>query len=281
MKIDAKNMELRRSGEVAYLTFPAFSAFPFVRHAFSTRLGGVSGGEFSSMNLAFGRGDGDENVRENYRRFCRAAGFGEETLVSSAQDHRTNIRRVGREQRGLGIWRPNDRPSVDGLVTDEPGVTLVIHTADCVPLFLLDPEKRAVGLVHAGWRGTAAEIGAAAVGAMEREFGTRPEALVAGVGPSIGPCCFEVDEPVRARFAALAELKPDEWIFPLGAGKCRIDLWEANRRTLVKAGVPAGNISVAGICTRCNADWLFSHRATGGKRGGLSAFLELKGGAGE
>ena len=277
MAFDAKNMELHHSGGVEYLTFPSFSAYPFVRHAFSTRAGGVSKNEFSSMNLGFGRGDSDENVRENYRRFCRAAGFEYDSLVSSAQDHHTFIRRVGKEQCGLGFSRPKDLQSVDGLVTDEPGVTLVTHYADCVPVFLLDPVKHAIGLVHAGWRGTVARIAEAAVSAMTREFGCRPENLIAGIGPSIGPCCFEVDEPVRDAFAALTDLQPDSLIRSDGNGKYHIDLWETNRRVLIHAGVPASAVTVGGICTRCNCDLLFSHRATGGKRGGLAAFLALTG----
>ena len=275
MQFDSKNMEFHIAGGPAFLTFPAFSAFPFVRHAFSTRIGGASQGEFASMNLAFGRGDSDENVRENYRRFCRAVGFEAESLVSSAQDHHTRIRRVGKAQRGVGIWKPNDQQSVDGLITDEPGVTLVTHYADCVPVFLLDPRRKAIGLAHAGWRGTAAKIAAAAAAAMTREFGCRSQDMLAAIGPSIGPCCFEVDAPVRDEFAALTELRPAEFIRDDGNGKYYIDLWEANRRILVQAGVPQASITVAGICTKCNADILFSHRATGGKRGGLSAFLEL------
>lgn len=275
MKPDTKNMELQTKEGVAFLTFPSFSAYPFVRHAFSTRIGGVSKNEFSSMNLAFHRGDPDGNVMENYRRFCAAAGFGFDTLVSSAQDHHTFIRRVGRGERGIGFRRPKDKAGVDGLVTDEPGVTLVTHYADCVPVFLLDPKKRAIGLAHAGWRGTAAKIGAKAVAAMVREFGCDPKDMVAGIGPSIGPCCFEVDRPVRDVFAALTELNPSELIRADGGGKYRVDLWETNRRTLMEAGIPEQAITVSGICTKCNAEWLFSHRASGGKRGGLSAFLAL------
>ncbi len=270
-----KNMEISKNGEVAFLTFPSFSAYPFVRHAFSTRLGGVSKNEFSSMNLAFHRGDPDKNVEENYRRFCSAAGFNYNTLVSSAQDHHTFIRHVGHEQYGTGIWEPKDMESVDGLITDEPNVTLVTHYADCVPVFLLDPKKHAIGLVHSGWRGTAAKIAMEAVKAMEREFGTCPDDLIAGIGPSIGPCCFEVDRPVRDRFAALTELHTENFIREDGGGKYHIDLWETNRRILMEAGIPEKSITIGGICTKCHSDFLFSQRAMGNKRGGLSAFMEL------
>ena len=276
MSSDFGSMESHRKDGVCFLTFPSFDALPFLRHAFSTRLGGVSENEFSSLNLSFGRGDPDENVRENYRRFCAAAGFEPGSLVSSAQVHGTAVRRVGRENRGEGYARPKPA-GIDGLVTNEPGVTLVTHYADCVPLFFADPVKQAGGLAHAGWRGTAAGIGGEVVRAMEREFGTDPKDLVCGIGPSIGPCCFEVDAPVYEVFAAMRELSPAGWTREDGGGKYHVDLWEANRRVLMASGVPAERISVSGLCTKCRADLLYSHRASGGKRGGLAAFLAIRG----
>lgn len=271
-----QNWKLNRKSGVEYLTFPFLERFPFAAHAFSTRRGGVSRDEFSSMNLSFGRGDPDENVRENFRRFCSAAGFDAASLVASAQDHHTVVRRVGKTERGIGVWKPHDRESVDGLVTNEPGVTLVTGYADCVPLYFIDAEQHACGLSHAGWRGTAAGMGAATVRAMEREFGSRPENLFALVGPSIGPCCFEVDAPVRDAFAALPVPDAASLITDDGNGKYHVDLWEANRRILTAAGVPEENVCVSGLCTKDHADLLFSHRATGGKRGGLAAFLALR-----
>ncbi len=270
-------MERICQGETEYLRFPEFEKYPFVRQAFSTRRGGVSGGPFSSMNLAFGRGDPDENVLENYHRLCAAAGIPFSSLVSAVQVHSDRVLRVGAADRGTGIFRPPFPESADALVTNTPGVTLVIHTADCVPIFLLDPEHRAVGLAHAGWRGTALRIGKAAVMTMEREFGSRPEKLLAGIGPSIGPCCFEVDPPVRDVFASMKEIGPEGFIRGGVGEKSYIDLWEANRRILESAGVPEKSITEAGICTKCHADRFFSHRAAGEKRGGLSAFLGIAG----
>lgn len=271
--MDSKNMTLHERQGVSYLTFPALEQFAFMRHAFSTRLGGVSPNEYASMNLNFGRGDTDENVRENFRRFCAAAGFDDQTLVASSQDHHTFVRRVGTENWGNGIWKPKDRSSVDGLITNEPNVTLVTYYADCVPLYFVDPVRRAVGLAHAGWRGTAAKIGQETVNAMRREFGSNPADIFTAIGPSIGPCCFEVDSPVYEAFLALDELSPREFITENGGGKYHIDLWEANRRILMNAGVPEHQISCAQLCTKCNADWLFSHRASGGKRGGMAAMI--------
>lgn len=276
MEYHTGNMNWNEKSGVAYLTFPAFESFPFIRHAFSTRLGGVSEQEFSAMNLNFGRGDREENVRENFRLFCAAAGFDPETLVASAQDHHTVVRRVGASNRGTGIWKPKDLQSVDGLITNAPEVTLVTYYADCVPLFFVDPVCRAIGLAHAGWRGTVAKIGEVMVRRMAEEFGSQPGDLFAAVGPSIGPCCFEVDAPVADEFFRLEELCPWEFVTEKGGGKFMIDLWEANRRILNRSGIAEDRISVAQLCTKCNPDWLFSHRATGGKRGGLAAMMCLQ-----
>ncbi len=273
MNYNSQNMNLHEHSGVVYLTFPSFDRFGFVRHAFSTRIGGVSQNEFESMNLNFGRGDSDENVMENFQRFCVAAGFDRKTLVASSQDHHTFIRRVTAENYGTGIWKPKDMQSVDGLITNEPNVTLVTYYADCVPLYFLDPENRAIGLAHAGWRGTVAKMAEKTVQAMVHEFDSNPRSMVAAIGPSIGPCCFEVDTPVYEEFARLTELRPQEFMVEEDGGKYRINLWEANRRILVNAGIPAENITVSQLCTKCNAEWLYSHRASGGKRGGLAAMM--------
>ncbi len=273
MNKSACNMIAHNNREAVYLTFPSFEKYTFVNHAFSTRCGGVSQNEYASMNLNFGRGDPVENVIQNYRIFCDAAGFNFDTLVASSQDHHTFVRRVDSSNLGTGIWRPKDLTSVDGLITNAPNVTLVTYYADCVPLFFLDPEKRAIGLSHAGWRGTVAQIGKITVEAMTREFGSRPQDIVAAVGPSIGPCCFEVDAPVYEEFLKLEDLRPREIIAEKSGGKYNIDLWEANRRSLISAGILESQITVAKLCTRCNSDWLYSHRASGGKRGGLAAMM--------
>ena len=277
MNYDSKNMNIQEKQGVFYLTFPGLGKYSSANHAFSTRIGGVSENEYASMNLNFGRGDSDENVEQNFHRFCSAAGFDYSTLVASAQDHHTFVRRVGTENYGTGIWKPKDIKSVDGLITNEKNVTLVTSYADCVPLFFLDPQKRAIGLAHAGWRGTAAKMGAKMVNAMVREFGSSPKDILAAIGPSIGPCCFEVDAPVYEEFAALSGIYPEEFVVHKGGGKYMIDLWEANRRIIMETGVPAENIEVARLCTECNAQWLWSHRASGGKRGGLAAMMCLKG----
>ncbi len=269
-------MRLRENEGVSYLEFPELAALPWLNHAFSTRLGGVSQGEFSSMNLNFNRGDPDGNVLQNYHRFCRAAGFSYDGLVAAAQDHHTEIRCVTRKEAGVGIWKPRDRESVDGLLTQEPGVTLVTYYADCVPLYFVDPVNRAIGLAHAGWRGTVAEMGARMVAAMQEQFGSDPAQLLAAIGPSIGACCYEVDAPVIERVAALPGIPSSACLRDLGNGKAMLDLWELNRQILRRAGIPEQRIFVGGVCTRCHSDLLFSHRVMGAKRGGMAAMMAIR-----
>lgn len=269
------NMELQENNGVSFFTFPAWSALPFVTHAFSSREGGVSQHEFATMNLNFNRGDSDEHVLENYRRFCSAVGFDFNKLVASAQDHHTVIRRVTSEQAGIGIWKPRDMQSVDGLITNEPGVVLVTYYADCVPLYFVDPVKKAIGLAHAGWRGTVAEMGARMVQAMQTEFHSNPGDLLVAIGPSIGSCCYEVDAPVYEKVMALSYISPKDCLQPVSEGKYMLDLWEVNRQVLIHAGVPENQITVGDVCTRCHSDLLFSHRLMGAKRGGMAAMMAL------
>lgn len=275
MEFHSNTMTLHENQGVPFLTYHSLSELKYIRHAFSTRLGGVSQGEFTSMNTAFNRGDDPERVTENYRRFCRAAGFDFDSLVASAQDHHTFVRAVTAKDRGVGITRPRDIESVDALITDDPNVTLVTYYADCTPLFFVDTVNRAVGLAHAGWRGTVGRIGEKVVRKMGECFGTRPEDIVAAVGPAISVCCYEVDEPCAAHFLALEGLDSSRFVFPKEGGKFMIDLLEANRHILVAAGVPAQSITLSDLCTNCHPDLLWSHRATKGKRGTMSAFLSL------
>lgn len=280
---DLHNMRLEVKDGVGVLRFPPLETGLGVNAAFSTRLGGLSQGQFSAMNLGFGRGDEDELVAENYKLFCKAAGFDPDSLVTGNQDHHTNILKVGPEDRGLGIWSPKIDASVDGLCTDAPGVTLVIYCADCVPLYFVDPVHRAIGLAHAGWRGTAAGMARAMVKRLSEEYGSRPEDLLAAVGPSICGDCFEVDPPVAEEFKALPGWEsfvsgPLAVPGPDGEPmeKYHVDLWECNRRILLDAGVLPEHITVGKVCTMCESSLLFSHRKTCGRRGSNAAFLALE-----
>ena len=274
MIFKSNTMNLHFKDALAYLTFKELEKVDFVNHAFSTRLGGVSSGEFNSMNMSFNRGDADENVHENYRRLCAAIGTEYENLTASSQDHHTYVRRVTATHRGIGIYRPKDLESVDGLITNEKGVALVTYFADCTPVLLADTRNHAIGACHAGWRGTVGEIAEITVKKMGEEFGTDPADIKATIGPAISKCCYEVDEPVAKRFISLG-LETEKIVFPKGGGKYMIDLLETNRQILLKAGVKDCNIKVSDVCTRCNSDLIWSHRATKGKRGGMCAIIEI------
>ena len=273
------NMQMRenRAGELVYLTFPILEKIDWISHLFSTRMGGVSEGIYSSMNLSYTRGDEREAVDENFRRIAAALGCGVEDMVCSDQTHTTNLRIVGKADGGKGITRERDYSDVDGLLTDEPGVYLATFFADCVPLYCVDTRRKAVALAHSGWRGTVARMGQCVVERMREAYGTDPADLVAAVGPSICQECYEVSEDVADAFAS-AFHKPGqerEILLAKGGGKYQLDLWRANEIVLTEAGILKKNIQVTDLCTCHNDCYLFSHRASRGQRGNLGAFLGL------
>ena len=270
-------MRINEKKNVTYLTYPSFEKIPDVVHGFSTREGGVSQGIFASMNLSFSRGDEEQAVMENYHRLADAVGFQVEDMVASDQTHTTNVRVVAEEDRGNGIVKRKTFHDVDGMITNVPGIVLCTYYADCVPLYFVDPIHHAVGLSHSGWRGTVGKIGKVTVQKMEQEFGTRPEQLLVAIGPSICQDCYEVSEDVIQQFRnAFSENDWEKLFYKKENGKYQLDLWKANRLVFQEAGIPAENISMPGICTCCNPQFLFSHRASHGKRGNLAAFLGIR-----
>ena len=269
--------ELREQAGVPFFVFPSIEKTSAVVHGFSTRPGGVSEGIFSSMNVSFTRGDREEAVRENYRRLGAAMGFSCENLVCSDQTHTVNLRVVTEEDRGKGFVRPKDYTDIDGLVTDVPGLVLAAFYADCVPLYLVDPVRRCIGLSHAGWRGTVGKIGKKTVELMREQYGSSPEDLVAAIGPSICQSCYEVSKDVIEKFQeAFDERFWPELFYEKDGGKYQLNLWRANELGFLEAGVRPERIAAAGVCTCCNPGLLFSHRASRGRRGNLGAFLMLK-----
>lgn len=266
----------KETEQVPYLSFPILEKTGLVKQGFSTKEGGVSQGKFASMNFTFTRGDNPDHVMENYRRMGSALGVDAEKMVLAYQTHTTNVRLVTEADAGKGITKERDYTDVDGLITDVPGITLVTFYADCVPLYFLDPVQKAIGLSHSGWRGTVNRMGAVTVERMEKEFGSRPENLIACIGPSICKDCYEVGSEVAGEF--MKEFDRSHWqdiMTDKGNGKYLLDLWKANELVLLKAGIKRENIQITDICTHCNSDRLFSHRTTGNERGNLAAFLEL------
>jgi polyphenol oxidase len=239
--------------------FDNLSAVAGVLHGISTRAGGVSAGRCESLNVSYSVGDETENVHENLRRVAEAVGSRRQDLFAAYQVH-------GRAVTVVEAEAPIEpRPRCDVLVTAAPAKTLMLRYADCTPVLLADPKRKVVAAVHAGWRGSAVRAAGAAVEVLRERFGSAPQDVVAGIGPAIGPCCYTVGQDVVEAFAD----RPD--LFTAVNSGQRLDLWEANRRALVEAGVPAEHIEVAGICTQCQSERFFSHRANSGQPAGRFA----------
>lgn len=268
-KSDQEPLSSIESGGVLMLEFPALNETGMVKHAFSTRIGGVSKPPFDTLNFTMARGDNPDHVSENYRRMADAMGVDVNRMVVSWQTHTTNVRVVTDKDAGKGLLKERDYRDIDGLVTNVPGLTLVTFYADCVPLYFVDPVNKAIGLSHSGWRGTKDRMGAKTIAVMQENFGTRPEDVIAAIGPSICQDCFEVGEEVATEFdPSLSYQKPN--------GKYQLDLWRANRMILESCGVPNEQIHTTDICTHCNPDLLFSHRSRGDQRGNLAAFMTIR-----
>ncbi len=253
---------------LAYYTFEALDIFADLIHAVTTRHGGVSTGQWASLNLTKGTGDDPEAVEENLQRTSAALGLRREDLVSPNQRHTANVRRVGRADRGKIFT------GYDILITNETDVPLLLRYADCTPILIYDPVHRACALVHSGWRGTVQGAAQAAVAALTSEFDSRPSEMVAAIGPAIGPCCYEVGEDVIA--AVHAAFERPATLLPVQAnGRHHFDLWTANWRLLAAAGV--GRISMAETCTACRTDEFYSYRRERGKTGHFGAVMALRG----
>ena len=257
----------QRIGQLEYLTAEGIDA----PHCFTTRFGGVSRGIFDSMNIAIKEGETEENVRRNLAILGAALGFSPEDLVATRQTHSDIVRVVTRSDHRGPFHR--DYPACDGLVTNDPGVALMIFTADCTPLLLHDPVTGAVGAAHAGWRGTAAGIGAKTVAAMVDAFGCDPKNIRAAIGPNIGGCCFETDADVPQAILDAYGSEAEAHIRSLG-DKYYVNLKEINALSLRRAGVV--RIDISDACTACQPHRFWSHRVTRGQRGSQGAIIVRK-----
>jgi len=242
-----------------------------VRHGFVGRAGGISQGNFASLNLGLFTEDRPENVAENEQRFCQALGV--QTLVRVRQVHGRKVLVV---DGAVADEKSRRQTESDAIITDQPGVALAVLTADCVPIILFDPARRVAGIAHAGWRGTCLQVAAATVESMEKRFGSRPREILAAIGPGVGPCCYTVDEPVikaaEESFGAEAShlIRRDHGQAPV------FDLLAANRLTLEQAGLLPEHIESSDLCTSCRPDLFFSHRRDRGKTGRQINFVMLQ-----
>lgn len=263
---------------VPLLYFPFLEENGLVKHCFTTREGGVSQEIFRSLNLSFTRGDRDEDVMENYKILASAMGVELDRFVLADQTHTTNVRVVTETDAGKGLMKPMDYQDVDGLITNVPGLVLSTFFADCTPLYFVDPVHKAIGMSHSGWRGTVGRMGKVTLDAMAEAYGTKPEDVLCAIGPSICQDCYEISLDVAIRFYHEFPDHGFDILRDEGNGKYKLDLWKANEIVLLEAGVLPEHLSVTDICTCCNGQLLFSHRATHGKRGNMGGFLCLNDG---
>ena len=254
-------------------TLPAFDAQRGLYHAFSARTGGVSEGEKRYLNLSMTRERYEPHTLtvQNYERFCAGEGIDADSMVMDNYAHGTTVLHVTRDDCGRG-WTREQLPSCDGLVTDDPGVTLVTGHADCMAFYLYDPVRRCIGLAHAGWRGALGRIGAETVRKLVSCFCSDPADILAGVGPSICQAHFEVDADLGDTFAEafpLTDCRMDG-----RPGKAYVDLWQVAVSQFLEEGVRAEHISLSGVCTY-EDERVYSFRRDKEKTGGMAAFMRL------
>jgi YfiH family protein len=260
-------MERTTHRSLVYYRFRDLLPYPDLAHGVFTRLGGHSRPPFASLNTGHTVGDDPAAVEANHRLICQALEFRVADIVSPHQVHSATVRIVDERDKGRVC------PRSDALVTATPGVLLMLRFADCVPVLLFDPVRRVMGLAHAGWRGTVAGVTWATVETMVSMFGCRPSDIICGIGPAIGPCCYEVGEEVAQAFHR-AFPDASRLLQPRDNGRWHLDLWAANRHQVAQAGVR--QVNVAGLCTACNtAEW-YSHRVERGKTGRLGALIGLR-----
>jgi YfiH family protein len=269
------SFKINKKDSLVYLTIPAFESTGMVKHCFTTRQGGVSEGIYSNLNTSLIKEDKRENVIENLNRVCSAIGIDYTKLVFSDQVHGDTVRVVTKADIGKGITETSDIKMVDALITNEVGVPIITFYADCVPVFILDPVHKAVGLAHSGWKGTTLKIAVKTLEKMAKEYGTKPEDCLIGIGPSIEKKCFEIREDAAVLFKQsfsywqkfMEKVDEEHYI---------ADLWLAVKLMLIEEGIKEENITTSGLCTYCNEELFFSHRRDKGKTGSLSAIIELK-----
>ena len=266
MWYNSLDMQRETHGKLAYYTFESLKDSGTLMHAVSTRHGGVSPAPFNTLNLSHTAGDDKANVAANINRLHEALSLNARTTVSASQAQANRVAVVGTTERGTIIRE------VDALLTDEPGVPLMLRYADCVPIFFFDPAHRAIGVAHAGWRGTVGKIATNAARAMFDTYGTRPRDLIACIAPSIGPCCYRIGADVIARVRAAFD-NAEELLHIQPDGSIHFDLWQANAWQLRALGVE--QIEIAEICTADHTDDFYSWRAEKAKTGRFGAIIAL------
>ena len=274
---------MQSNNNFSIYTLPLFNDYNTeLVHGISTRYGGVSEGCYQSLNLALHVNDNPDRVVENRRLFCSQLGLNSANTVCCEQVHGTNVHTVTQADKGKGAFSLNDTiRDTDGLITNIKNIPLMLFFADCTPLLFYDPVNKAIGLSHAGWRGTAGDIAGKTLQAMQTVYGTDPEDCIAGIGPCIGQCCYEIGDEVAEKFVDFfnnIEYTPNavSKILCQKHGRYYLSLYEANKILLIEHGVSPQNISPEKQCTSCNSSVFYSYRADKGKTGRHAAIICLK-----
>jgi YfiH family protein len=267
----------KKTDKLTLWCFENLSRCKGIGHFVSTRMGGHSPQPYEALNLSFQVGDDPKKVLNNRKRLTETLGIPFTSLTTAEQIHDARVTVVTEEMRGKGsIHHEEAIAGTDALVTGQVGICLMVLLADCVPVLLCDPSKGVVGAVHAGWKGTLQFIAQKTVMAIREEFGSSPEDIVAGIGPSIGPCCYEVGPEIVSRAQDLLGNTQDVVKQTSSDGKGQLDLWVANLKQLVRAGIPKENIEIAGMCTFHHHDWFYSYRYEKGRTGRFGAGIVIR-----
>ncbi len=267
--------KINKNNKLVYLTVPSLEQTNLVNHCFTTKQGGVSSSYFSTLNTSIFKQDNKENVLKNLNTVCSAIGIDYKRLVSTYQTHSDEVYVVEENDIGRGIAREGEAILADALVTNLRRVPIITYYADCVPIYLVDTVNNAIGLVHSGWKGTIQKIVEKTLFKMKEIYSTDPANCLVAIGPSLEKDCFEVDYDVAEQFISIFG-NDNSFITYKENGKYYIDLWKINTDMLINLGVKKENITVSGLCTKCNEELFFSYRRDKGKTGSLSAIMELR-----
>lgn len=259
----------KSEGKLILFEFENLGRIPYLTHFVTSRSGGVSLPPYNSLNLGLHTADNPADVLANRALLAEATGIAKDKFLYASQVHSGDVKIIDKTAIERGVLSQN--PRTDATITALPGICLMVMVADCVPVLLFDPVKNVSAVIHAGWRGTVHQITSNTIRAMVEHFGCDPADILAGIGPSIGPCCYEVGEDVRAFVEQSFGTSEDYFVPHKHASKPHFDLWYANRKQLTESGVKPENIETSELCTKCNQEIFFSSRASGGITGRFAA----------
>ncbi len=248
-------------------------------HAFSTRLGGCSSGEFATLNTAYHTGDRENNVIENRRRFFHLFNYDYREVVSAAQVHGTALAVVNRENRGEGALSGSARKKCDALVTTEERLPLTAYSADCMLIYFVSKQMPLIALAHAGWRGTLGGIGINVIRFLQSNYGADPQQMLVALSPAICRSCYRVDEETAELFSS-AGWSSSAYQEPAAEDGFKLDLTAVNKEQMVINGIKTENLSSTGLCTSCNRDLFYSYRRDRGITGRMLGFIAIRGQSG-